>query len=972
MKSPTSILRHSIAALLHDRLKLIVASIITAITILSLISAIASINSMLRSLSAEIDTEFMSLQTSIENIFDHMLDEMKTESAGPLMINAMGNFESNVNMIRPQLAAVAQQQFINYILLQDGLSQTLASAGKNHPSAVSLESAKLKSKEAIAKGKITLSLLEKNQATLTAPVAHLSADQPNGALIAWLDLEAIRTRATRTYNHHHHDVVISYSKTMPLLLTNKPSVVDLLSFSKAKFARNFPLHEPLNDYSVTIEHFSDLSALKLALAHIVAIHLIIIALALTGFSLIAKWIRKTYVIPVRQITSIAKNMGNRNQGAPPAIDHDSIRELRQAVTQMLDAATTSEDKHLEKINQAFADLDQARDHIEEIAINAGVLAISIQMSNGRIIYAPKSLGLAFENNKIIEGAHWKCLYSAFSPSQRKLIRIAVRESFRTGKSSVDVKIDIRPHSKVYHVRIRTYFESDVLKSRIDLIALDNTEKFKIEQALINSESRKAALINGAIDGLMTLNMDYVITEMNPAAERIFMRTNIKLLGQSFITNCIAPGLSQQFMKFIDMIEIGANLNTQVCPSPIWCITGESKLIPVELSASIVNADSGKQIVIYLKNLEEIHLKEMEIARKKSLIGAIFEMSPDGLVAFDEEEKLSTINKALLDMMDVQKDKLHIGLSHAEFRALLDSSSINQSIKRFTKNFSTEEGIISLHAPKPRLLKYFKKNPAGFNNKNSCVYYFKDITKEFQLDSMKSSFLETAAHELRTPLTTILGFSEFLFTNDAPPEEQKELLGNIYRQSINLSLLLNDLLDLAKIEAEGANLLKASEYSLRELLIEIYLGSTKARNNKRYIEKHELMLQLDEGEPLMALIDAEKIRRAILNLVNNATKYSSAESPITIVATSITATEPYVMISVIDKGIGMTNDELDHAFERFWRADSNSGNILGTGLGLPLVREIMNMHKGHILLHSTYGSGTTATLTIPVSGASACV
>ena len=231
--------------------------------------------------------------------------------------------------------------------------------------------------------------------------------------------------------------------------------------------------------------------------------------------------------------------------------------------------------------------------------------------------------------------------------------------------------------------------------------------------------------------------------------------------------------------------------------------------------------------------------------------------------------------------------------------------------------------------------------------------------------MKNNFLATAAHELRTPLTTIQGFSELLTKKSLPVETQNDLLGSIHRQSLRLSSLINDLLDLAKIDAEGIQQIKAGSHDLKEIINGLLGNVTTRSAGKLFYGKTEIIADFDSTIPLMANCDPEKIYRVINNLLSNSAKYNKNNNPIILRARKIESEKQQsIEISVIDRGIGMSKKELAAAFERFWRSDHTSGSVPGTGLGLSLVKEIIEMHGGSVHLDSTLGEGTTATITLP--------
>lgn len=386
-----------------------------------------------------------------------------------------------------------------------------------------------------------------------------------------------------------------------------------------------------------------------------------------------------------------------------------------------------------------------------------------------------------------------------------------------------------------------------------------------------------------------------------------------------------------------------------------------------MSASLTYSESGKQICLYLKDLRETYDQQRAIAIKNAEIEAIFALNQNGLASFDDNGRLSAHNSSLCEILGIDPDHLKSGISHGSFWTIIENIAHAPEQRIVTKYKALGESVIAISSPKEKLIVFSKRLPLKDQNSQACVYYFSDITREFQLDAMKSNFLATAAHELRTPLTTILGFSELLSTQELGEQVRQELAGSIFRHSLHLRDLLNDLLDLAKIEAEGKNLLKTKEHDLQSILTSLFNSTSVPREGKRFMDRHEITLEMDATAPLVAEMDEDKIRRAIHNLLSNAAKYSAASAPIKFSAQTIDRSgRKFIKISVIDRGIGMMPDELKHAFVRFWRADSTSGTIPGTGLGLSLVKEIIEMHQGTVDITSQHGVGTTVSLLLPAA------
>jgi len=184
---------------------------------------------------------------------------------------------------------------------------------------------------------------------------------------------------------------------------------------------------------------------------------------------------------------------------------------------------------------------------------------------------------------------------------------------------------------------------------------------------------------------------------------------------------------------------------------------------------------------------------------------------------------------------------------------------------------------------------------------------------------------------------------------------QDSLETINRQAKNLTLMLNDLLDLARIEARTANMLNLAPLEVSELIRECINSASMGQ------EKHTLRLELRNGLP-MVMADRAQIRRVVMNLLSNAFKYSPDGGEVTVwVYREIKPDgSPHVCVSVSDQGIGMTQAQIARVFERFYRADA-SGHIPGSGLGMSITKEIIDMHGGEIELDSVPAQGTTVTI-----------
>jgi PAS domain S-box-containing protein len=339
------------------------------------------------------------------------------------------------------------------------------------------------------------------------------------------------------------------------------------------------------------------------------------------------------------------------------------------------------------------------------------------------------------------------------------------------------------------------------------------------------------------------------------------------------------------------------------------------------------------------------------------------LSPDGIVLVSSNDHITYTNPALLTILGKQAQTLR-GKSVTDFECLL----INMLDKREHTNIKDLDTLLTLpefriHMPDFKILRCIRKrveNSAG--QTFSEVFYLRDITHESEIDRMKSEFLTTAAHELRTPLASVMGFSELLITNDYPQEKIKFVAETINRQSQNLKHLVDDLLDIARIEARSNGVLNLEEGTARKLISEC-CDFIKGSDNRC-----QLIFDADASVWPRIMFDEYKLKQALINILSNAFKYSKPGG-IVIVDTLILNAEHgdtnWFGIRVSDQGIGMSQEQLAHVGEKFYRAD-NTGSIPGTGLGMALTSEIVSLHNGHLDITSQLGQGTQVTLWIPLA------
>jgi two-component system cell cycle sensor histidine kinase PleC len=226
---------------------------------------------------------------------------------------------------------------------------------------------------------------------------------------------------------------------------------------------------------------------------------------------------------------------------------------------------------------------------------------------------------------------------------------------------------------------------------------------------------------------------------------------------------------------------------------------------------------------------------------------------------------------------------------------------------------------------------------------------------------KSEFLTTMSHELRTPLTAVLGFADVIINpifGAETPEQFREYGGYIKASGEHLLLLINDMLDLAKIEA-GKMELRETEANLDTVVLAV-LAMTKERAHNQGVNVYWRV----PPDPIVLRVDEIKLKQALINVVANAIKFTPTHGRITI---DVATAPDTIDIRVADTGIGIKPEDIPKVFEPYTQIDSTvASQHRGTGLGMPLTLSLLQLHGGTVLLESSVGFGTTVTLRLPTS------
>lgn len=369
---------------------------------------------------------------------------------------------------------------------------------------------------------------------------------------------------------------------------------------------------------------------------------------------------------------------------------------------------------------------------------------------------------------------------------------------------------------------------------------------------------------------------------------------------------------------------------------------------------ILNQDEIGQLADSLNLMsEELENKIRIISEDKDKMKVVLSSVIEGIVAIDKEGRIILFNHALKNMIDCSSDRV-LEKFHWE---IIRNNQLNELLKETLQKGQALTREITLFSPQEKIF-HASANPLTEKNKVwGAVVVLNDITEIKKLEKMRSEFVANVSHELRTPLTSIQGFVETLkegAIND--PEKAHYFLKIIEKQSDRLNNLIEDLLQLSKIESQEITM-NLQSIDLRDLI-----NKTISEFKKKIEQKdHKIKINISPQLPLVKA-DPEQIEVVFRNLLDNAVKYTPDGGEIYI---SALEKAENIYIEVTDNGIGVSAEHLPRIFERFYRANKDRSRKLGgTGLGLAIVKHIVQAHKGTIGVESKPGKGSKFFFTLP--------
>lgn len=501
---------------------------------------------------------------------------------------------------------------------------------------------------------------------------------------------------------------------------------------------------------------------------------------------------------------------------------------------------------------------------------------------------------------------------------------------------------------------------------------DITQRKLTELALKKSEEEKAAVLNNAQTVICLHDMDGIIMDVNPAVEKLCGFTKEELVGTSLI-NLISPEFRYQFDYYLAEIK-----TKKTAEGSLQIITKDGvKRAWIYQNAVYDNKHSEPYVIASATDITETIRAKNEVEKQQQFIHQIIDNSPNVIFVMNEQKQIvlfnktfsyyyNICNKEILYAADLCKGSNDIFLGDTE--ALLDLED-GEMIRL--------EGSM-LNEADNNTINWFSIIKKCFKEKTGKKYilgFGMDITGRYQVESdliaanemverslkVKDQFISNMSHEIRTPLNAVIGFTDLL-SGTSLNKEQEEYIQIVQSASKNLLGLINNILDMSKIES-GKLVLENLPVDIEQIVTDAVRILEPKAKEKGIQLRHNIASNI----PAKVMGDQLRLSQILYNLLGNAVKFTD-EGYVEISCKLVSGPDDkkqYISFSVRDTGIGVPLEKQAVIFERFTQANSDTERLYGgTGLGLNIVKSIVDIHGGSLTMESTPNKGTAFNFILP--------
>jgi two-component system phosphate regulon sensor histidine kinase PhoR len=465
-----------------------------------------------------------------------------------------------------------------------------------------------------------------------------------------------------------------------------------------------------------------------------------------------------------------------------------------------------------------------------------------------------------------------------------------------------------------------------------------------QKEIERSEMRYRTLFEYAGNAVVLIEKDTTLSMVNKKFEELSGYKRQEVEGKKSFADFLPPEEKERLIDY----HFKRRENPAAVPTTYEAVfvgkDGEERLL--EITVGLI--PKTQQSIASLKDITERKKLEREFQ-------AVVLSMADGLVVTGDDDRIVLINPVadqIIKEFFGAEGKI-IGKNVREVmknQVIEDLFSANGGGKVRTAELCFNTSPLSCFKLS---LSFIKKEDGKISGK---VLTFHDISEEKRLSKMKSEFVSIVSHELRTPLTAIIGYGKTLLRRDVKlgDEAKRNFIKTIVKEGERLARLVDDMLDLSRIES-GSFKLDVKPVDVREVVERVM------KHLKQTTNQHHLVTEFRNGSP-QVLADPDKLEQVLVNLIGNAVKYSPSGGEVKVSVYPKTKT---VEFCISDQGIGIKPDEIDHIFEPFFRTEASQRLMIrGTGLGLPVVKGILQQMDGHIWVESQPGKGSSFYFELP--------
>ena len=523
---------------------------------------------------------------------------------------------------------------------------------------------------------------------------------------------------------------------------------------------------------------------------------------------------------------------------------------------------------------------------------------------------------------------------------------------------------------------------------------------KPEMAVAEMQRRLASIIESSDDAIISKTLDGVITSWNKAAERIFGYSAEEMIGRP-ISLLSMPGEEAEMAAILKRVHSGERVERHQTLRR----HKDGRAVPVSLTVSPIRDEAGRIIGVSkisrdfseTRSLMEQERRAVAPTQAEKRFHKLLEAAPDAILEVDPTGRILVVNEAAERIFGYSRDELlelnveglvpaavrgnHIQhrasyASHPQIRPMGSGLELNAQRKDgslFPVEISLspnrdDEGLRVI-----AVVRDITQRKEAENRLNAIreQYTSELASKNEQLEArnvevekanrLKSEFLASMSHELRTPLHTIIGFSELLSEEiqGSLNPDQKRFVGHVLQDARHLLELINEVLDISKIES-GRLELQREAFDFGECVEEVLAGIRQraAAKNIHLENKNAFHDQL--------IADRLRVKEILYNLLNNAVKFTADGGSVWLESL---VRDGFLQVTIGDTGIGIPQEEQMAVFEKFYQAAGTPGAVReGTGLGLPITKQLVELHGGTIWVESEIGKGSRFSLTLPLAKA----